>query len=99
MTALLTQHTVSRVLGASRLRRLLRAGWLTPVERNACSILFSPRDVHRALTKLEYRRCPPDRIAVASVRAWEKRNGRAYVRKEKAARPDLSEIKLDFSGL
>jgi hypothetical protein len=95
--ALLTKYTVSRVIGASRLRRLLRAGWLVPVERN----LFNPRDVHAAWKRLECRVCPPDRIEVARVRASEARNGRAYVKKvAKAAPPGLDaiEFELDFSA-
>jgi hypothetical protein len=54
--ALLSQHTVSRVIGQSRLRRLCRAGWFKPVKSNAHSILFSPRDVHLAFRKLERQR-------------------------------------------
>jgi hypothetical protein len=97
--ALVSQHTVSRVIGASRLRRLLRAGWLTPVQRNAYSILFSPRDVHAALTRLEREVCPPDRIEVARVRASEARNGHPRVRKVRPQPPGLDAIELDFSML
>ena len=55
--ALLTKRTVSRVIGGSRLRRLLRAGWLALVQPDDSSrrrqvILFNPLDVHAALTGL-----------------------------------------------
>jgi hypothetical protein len=97
--ALLTQHTVSRVIGASRLRRLLRAGWLEPVKSNAYSILFSPRDVHAPLRRLERRVCPPDRIEVARVRASEKRNGHAYVPKPRPQPLGIDAIELDWSAV
>jgi hypothetical protein len=94
---LLTQHTVSRVIGQSRLRRLVRAGWLKPAEHNVHSVLFSPRDVHAALTRLERQVCPPDRIEVARVRASEVRNGHPRVRKGRPQRPGIDAIELDFS--
>ena len=49
---LLNQHTVSRVLGAARVLRFIRAGWLTPVQRSP-RVLYSPRDVHAAIRRLE----------------------------------------------
>ena len=99
--ALLTQHTVTRVIRASRLRRLLRAGWLAPVERRPSRVLFSAHDVHVALTKLERQACPPDRIEVARVRASEARNGHPRVRKEEKIieSVDLNALELDFSIL
>jgi hypothetical protein len=97
---LLTQNTVRRVIGQSRLQRLLRAGWLKPVKRNACSILFDPLDVHAALRRLERRVCPPDRIEVERVRASEARNGHPRIRKEQVHPVlDLSAIELDLSML
>jgi hypothetical protein len=99
--ALLTQHIVAQVLGASRLQRLLRAGWLAPRERTPSRVLFSQRDLHAALQRLERGEAlPPDRTEVARVRASEERNGHPRVRKEKV-RPvlDLSAIKLDFSSI
>ena len=98
MSELLTQRAVGRIIGQSRLQRLLRAGWLAPVERNARQILFSQRDVHKALTRLERQRCPPDRIEIARVRASEVRNGHAYVKKGRPQPTPLDAIELDFSG-
>lgn len=96
--ALLTQHIVSRVIGQSRLQRLLRAGWLKPVEHNGHGILFAPNDVHAALRMLERRFCPPDQIAVAQVRASELKHGRAYQKKKSRPQPQgLDAITLDFS--
>jgi hypothetical protein len=98
--ALLTQHIVAQVLGASRLQRLLRAGWLAPRERTPSRVLFSPRDLHAALQRLEREACPLDRIEVARVRTSEERNGHPRVRKEKPLKSlDLSAIKLDFSAI
>jgi hypothetical protein len=97
--ALLSQHTVKRVIGQSRLQRLLRAGWLKPVERNAHSVLFSPRDIHLALSRAERQRCPANQIEVARVRASEQRTGRAYVKKGRPQSPGLEAIELDFSAL
>jgi hypothetical protein len=83
---LINKQTVERVIGQTRLRRLLRAGWLAPAQPPGGSgrrqpVLFSPRDLHRALRRLEQSVVPPDRIEVARVRASEARHGRAYVRK------------------
>ena len=77
--------------------RLVRAGWLVPVERSPSRVLFSVRDVHAALRQLERRFCPPDQIAIAQVRASEKRNGRGYVRKGRSSKPGIDEIAVDFS--
>jgi hypothetical protein len=96
--ALLTQHTIARVIGQSRLRRLLRAGWLKPVERTACSILFNPHDLHAALKRLEREACPPDREEVSRVRASEARNGHPRVRKEKKPRRSVWDLELDLSA-
>ena len=79
--ALLNQHTVSRVIDQSRLRRLMQAGWLRPSIHSPGRVLFSPRDVHLALRRMEREACPPDRIEVARVRASELRNGHPRVRK------------------
>src|SRR5258708_25671133 len=97
--ALLTQRTLSRVIGASRLRRLLREAWLRPVESNAHSILFSPRDIHAALTRLERERCPPDKVEILRVRESERRNDRGYVPKEKKPRRPAWDLELDLSAL
>jgi hypothetical protein len=83
---LINKQTVERVIGQTRLRRLLRAGWLAPAQPLNGSgrrqpILFSPRDLHRALSRLEQSAVPPDKIEVARVRDSEARHGRAYVRK------------------
>jgi hypothetical protein len=68
---LLTQRTLQKVIGQSRLRRLCAAGWLLPVKRSPGKVLFDPRDVHAALRRLERQACPPDRIEVLRVRASE----------------------------
>ena len=84
---LINKCTVERVIGQTRLRRLLRAGWIAPIaqpdgeSRRRQAILFSPRDLHRALSKMERSVVPPDKIEVARVRASEAQNGRVRVRK------------------
>jgi hypothetical protein len=95
---LVTQRCLRQIIGQARLKRLIRAGWLTPVERNAHSILFDPRDVHAALRRLEHQRCPPDRIEVMRVRDSEKLNGHSYVKKGRPQRPGVDEIVVDFRG-
>ena len=96
---LLTKRAIENVLGASRLRRLLHAGWLAPVKSSAHSVLFARRDVHLALTRLERQAVPPDRIEIARVRASEARNGHGYVKKIQQPKQSLDEIKLDFSDV
>jgi hypothetical protein len=106
---LINKKTVERVIGGSRLRRLLRAGWLAPVQPDDSSrwrqpILFSPHDLHRALTRLEQSVVPPDKIEVARVRASEAFHGRSYVRKTADPPPpdqrrlEEVEFELDFSS-
>jgi hypothetical protein len=46
-------HLLVQVLGRTRLQRLVRAGWLTPAERSAHSVLFDAKAVHRALSRME----------------------------------------------
>jgi hypothetical protein len=103
--ALLTKYTVGRVIGTSRLRRLLRAGWISPVGRNGQAILFNPRDIHAALRRLERgEKLPPDKVEVARVRASEVRNGHPRVRKTVDPLPpdqrpiEEIEFELDFSA-
>ena len=106
---LLTKRTVSRVVGGSRLRRLLRVGWLAPAQpddssRRRQAILFNPLDVHAALRRLERSVVPPDKIEVARVRASEAQNGRARVRKTADPLPpgpglEEVEFELDFSSV
>src|SRR6516165_4532361 len=93
---LINKHTVEQVIGKTRLRRLLRANWLKPVEGSSHPILFSSRDLRAALRRLERQDCPPDRIAVAQVRASELRNGRAYVKHPRLRKeaPSLDELDL-----
>jgi hypothetical protein len=102
---LINRRTVAQVIGEARLQRLLRAGWLAPViqpfdgsrpQRQA--ILFNPLDVHKALRRLERQACPPDRIAVAQVRACELRNGRAYVPHPRPEKPAL-ELNWDLDAI
>jgi len=106
---LINKRTVERVIGQTRLRRLLRAGWLAPVQPLDSSgrrraILFNPLDLHRALSRLERSVVPPDRLEVIRVRESEARHGRAYVRKTADPPPpdqrSLEEVvfELDFSS-
>jgi hypothetical protein len=103
---LLTQHTVSRVLGAARLLRFIHAGWLSPAQRmpsrvgnRASRVLYRVADVHAALRRLERgESCPPDRVEAGRIRASEERNGRAYVKKSRPQRPGINAIELDFSA-
>jgi hypothetical protein len=37
MAELLNQHHLAQILGAARLRRFIRAGWLTPAQRPRCN--------------------------------------------------------------
>jgi hypothetical protein len=94
--ALLTQLTVRRVIGAARLNRLLRAGGLKPVERTPSRILYSPRDIHRALRRLERQVCPPDKIESIRVARSRERNGHAYVPVPKKDKTPV--WNLDFSA-
>jgi hypothetical protein len=108
---LINKRTVERVIGQTRLRRLLRAGWISPVAQPDDSggrrqaILFSPRDLHRALRRMEQSVVPPDKIEVARVRASEALHGRTRVRKTADPPPPdqrpLEEVlfELDFSSL
>jgi hypothetical protein len=104
--ALINKRAVERVLGKTRLARLLRAGWISPVaqpegeSRRRQPVLFSPRDLHAALRRVEQSVVPPDKIEVARVRASEARHGRSYVRKTVDPTRPLEEIlsSLDFSA-
>jgi hypothetical protein len=53
---LLSQHMVARVIGRSRLKRLLRAGWITPTANSrtykTAPILYAARDIHGVLPRL-----------------------------------------------
>jgi hypothetical protein len=104
MSAALTKRTVERVIGQTRLRRLLRAGWISPVGRNGQAILFDPLHVHAALRRMERSVVPPDKIEVARVRASEARNGHPRVRKTADPPPpdqrrlEEIEFELDFSS-
>ena len=91
--ALLTQHTVSRVLGAARLLKLVRAGWLTPVKRTPNRVLYRAVDIHLVLRRLERgERPPPDHVESL-------RTNRNYVKKGPPPKPPgLDDLKLDFSG-
>jgi len=109
--ALLNKKTVELVIGQTRLRRLLRAGWLAPApmqpldgSRRRQAILFDPHDLHRALRRMERSVVPPDKIEVARVRASEARNGHPRVRKTADPQPpdprrlEEIEFELDFSS-
>jgi hypothetical protein len=97
--ALLTQHIVQKVIGWSRLLRLVRAGWLKPVESNTRRVLFRVKDVHAALKRLEREACPPDRFESIRVTRSKELNGSAYVKKgPRPKAPGLDDLKLDFSA-
>jgi hypothetical protein len=96
--ALLTQHTVSRVIGAARLMRFIRAGWLTPAQRTPSRVLYRVYDVRACLRRLENGEiCPADRIESARTNRSAIRHGRGYVPKGRKVRPAIEEIELDFS--
>jgi hypothetical protein len=98
--ALLTQRQLIEVLGWARLLRLMRAGWLAPAQRTPSRVLFRASDVHAALRRLERgEACPPDRIEISRVRAWEQRTGRGYKKVPARKPPGLDAIELDFSAV
>lgn len=90
---LFTQDTLSRVIGAARLLKLIRAGWLTPYRRTPNRVLYRAADVHACLRRLERGElCPPDHIESL-------RTNRNYVKKGPPPKPPgLDELKLDFSA-
>ena len=97
---LLTQHRLAQVLGAARLLRFVRAGWLTPAQRTPSRVLFRVSDVHAALRRLERGEvCPPDRIESARTNGSAIRHGRGYVPKPKKVRPTLSDLVFNLDGL
>jgi hypothetical protein len=90
---LFTQDTLSRVLGAARLLKLVRAGWLTPVKRTPNRVLYRPADVRQVLRRLERgERPPPDQIESL-------RTNRAYVHKGRKVQPTIWDLELDLSDL
>lgn len=99
--ALVTQHTLKKFLGAARVLRMIRAGWLKPVGRKTQAILFDPRDIRAALRRLELERCPPDKLEVMRVRQSEERNGHPRIRKKEVIHRTVNlnelEFELDFS--
>jgi len=50
---MLRQAELWRVLGRRLTERLLRAGWIEPVHARNGGILYSARDVHRALKRVQ----------------------------------------------
>jgi hypothetical protein len=98
---LLPQRIVAKTIGAARLLRLVRAGWLapvTPVNGRRCKtspVLFAAKDVRGVIRRLERgETTAPDKIEVARVRVSEIRHGRAYV-PITATASDLSDLNLD----
>ena len=86
---LLSQHMVARIIGRSRLMRLLRAGWITPTTNSrtyrTAPIFYSARDVHAALKRLEHGEfLLPDLVETARVRDSERRHGHRSRRKANA---------------
>jgi hypothetical protein len=98
-SGLVTQRRLAEIIGWSRLQRLRAAGWLEPVKRSPSRVLFSPRDIHLALSRLEREACPPNQIESQRVRAWEQRTGNGYKKVPARKRPGLDAIELDFSAL
>lgn len=96
--SLVTQRNVALIIGWSRLRRLLNAGWLKPVERSPQRVVFRISDIHAALSRLERERCPANQIESQRVRAWEQRTGNGYQKVPARKTAGLEEIKLDFSA-
>jgi hypothetical protein len=98
--ALLTQYHLAQVLGAARLMRLVRAGWLAPAQRSPSRVLFRVSDVHAALQRLERGEAlPPDRVESERVAKSKERNGHAYVPKGRKVRPVVWDLNLDFSAI
>src|SRR3974390_1436342 len=61
--------------------RFVRSGWLVP-RRTPQRVLFSVRDIHAALRRLERgEKLPPDQIESARTNGSAARHGRAYVKK------------------
>jgi DNA-binding transcriptional regulator PaaX len=96
---LVVTDNVALIIGRVRLQRIVRAGWLAPIERMPRRVLYRVSDVHAALRRLEREHCPPDKAEVLRIRASEWRNGRGRVRKERKLRPTVDDIVLDFSGV
>jgi hypothetical protein len=100
---LLTQHMVARIIGAARLLKLRRCGWLVPVPGERAyrtpPIFYSERDVHSVIRRFERGERPrPDSAETARVRESEIRHGRAYVsRKNVESASDFAS--LDLSNL
>jgi hypothetical protein len=90
---LVSQRRVAEVLGAARLKRLARAGWISPAQRSPSRVFYRVSDIHAALRRLERGElCPPDQIESA-------RTNRNYVPKEKKARTPVWDLNLDLSAL
>jgi hypothetical protein len=99
MSELLTQRCVARIIGSSRLRRLLNAHRLEPVKRTPSRILFRACDIRKSLQRLEHEILPPDTAEALRGRAWEQRTGRGYKKVPARKRPGLDAIELDFSAV
>jgi hypothetical protein len=97
--ASLSKRIVGQVLGPTRLRRLRRAGWIVSAGRNGQTILFDPKTIRKALTRLERERVPADRLEIQRVRDSERRHGRSYVPHPRTPKPGIDEIELDFSAV
>jgi hypothetical protein len=98
--ALLSQRAVSRFLGAARLLRFVRAGWLKPARRSPSRVLYRVADVHAALRRLERgEACPPDQLESARTNGSAIRHGRGYQKKVRQPPPGLDAIELDWSAV
>jgi hypothetical protein len=71
-----------------------RSGW---TQRQ--TILFDPKTIRKALTRLERERVPADRLEIQRVRDSERRHGRSYVPHPRTPKPGIDEIELDFSAV
>ena len=106
---LLTRHTVIQVIGAARLLRFIRAGWLTPAKRTPSRVLFRVSDVRHALRRLERGEAlPPDQIESARTNGSARRHGRGYVKKVRPislpqvweiSRPTLPDLVINLDEL
>jgi hypothetical protein len=98
---MVTQRNVALIVGESRLKRLLAAGWLQPSVRSHSRVLYCPRDIHRALARMEKEACPANKAEVTRVRDSELRNGHPRVRRVDHPQPraSLDDLVLDFTGV
>jgi broad specificity phosphatase PhoE len=98
--SLLTQNQMGQLIGAARMLKLRRCGWLAPVSSangrayKTAPILYSVRNLRQVIRRLERGELPPpDSVATVQVRASETRHRRAYIRKTNV------DVILDFESI